>query len=114
MKKALRKWTSFSQSLFCAYKVSRPAWDDVHHLNRKRLANSFLCGMGRCASSQQETIGEQFPVRHGTMCIISAGNDWRTVSCAAWDDVHHLNRKRLANSFLPGMGAMCIISVGND
>jgi hypothetical protein len=56
----------------------------VHHLNRKLFAKGFLSGMGELDSSQQETIGEKFPVRHGAM-------------------VHHLNRKLLAKRFLPGM-----------
>jgi hypothetical protein len=51
--------------------------------------------MGELDSSQQETMGKQFPVRHGAM-------------------MHHLNRKRLAKSFLSGMGLMRINSTGND
>jgi len=74
-----------SSKLFCVYKVSCPAW-------------------GNWEPTQQETMGKQFPIRHeamvhhlnrkrlvkgfpsdmGLWCIISTGNDWRTVSCPAW------------------------------
>ncbi|WP_297014267.1 hypothetical protein [uncultured Dialister sp.] len=93
-----------SSKLFCAYKVSCAAWGNGSQLNRKLWAKGFLSGMGLwCinstgnywrkvsrptwgygASTQQETIGGQFPVRHEAM-------------------VHQLNRKLLANSFLFGM-----------
>ena len=145
----------------------------VYYLNRKRLAKSFLSGMGlmriistrnywrtvSCSACeqweppQQETICEKFPVRHGAntnhlnrkrlaksflsgmrlWCIISIGNYWRTVSCPtwglwcinstgndlrkvscpAWGNWIHLNRKLLADRFLSGMGLMRIISTGN-
>lgn len=68
----------------------------VHHLNRKPFAKSFLSGMRlwciiatgnywRIVShpaceqwepSQQETISERFPVRHGAMGATSTGNYW--------------------------------------
>ena len=87
---------------------------DVLQLNRKLLANSFLFDVGTlcfssignclrivscsvwgwCDSSEQETICEWFPVRHG-------------------DIVLHLNRKLFADSFLSGVGPMCAISTGN-
>ena len=59
------------------------------------MADSFLSGMG-------------------LMRIISTGNYWRKVSCPAWGNWIHLNRKLLANSFLSGMRLWCIISTGND
>jgi hypothetical protein len=84
------------------------------HLNRKRFAKGFLSGMrlwciisigndwrkvsrptwGYGVLSQQETICEKFPVRHGA-------------------NANHLNRKLLAKSFLSGMGLMRIIATGN-
>nr|WP_302706906.1 hypothetical protein [uncultured Dialister sp.] len=93
-----------SSKLFCAYKVSCAAWGNWIHLNRKRFVKSFLSGMrlwciistgndwrkvsrpawGYGVLSQQETIGEKFPVRHGA-------------------NANHLNKKLLANSFLFGM-----------
>jgi hypothetical protein len=65
-------------------KVSCPVWGDAHHLDRKLFAKGFLSGMGKVDSSQQETIGEQFLVRHVS-------------------SVYQLNRKLSANSFLSGM-----------
>ncbi len=92
--KALRKWKSFLQSFFVRIKFpvrhGEMGANSTGNYGRKVSCPAWDYG----ASTQQETIGERFPVRHGAM-------------------VHQLNRKRLADSFLSGMRLWCINSTGN-
>jgi hypothetical protein len=114
--------------------ISCPAWGDVHHLDRKLFANSFLSGMRLwCIISTGNDWRKVSCPTWGLWCINSAGNYWRKVSRPTWgygassqqetisekfpvrhvSSGIHLNRKLLANSFLSGMGLMRIIATGN-
>ena len=84
------------------------------HTDRKLFANGFLSDMVplrfittgnflqmvsyptwlHCVSSRQETFGEWFPIRHGSIAF------------------HH-DRKLFANGFLSGMTPLRFISTGN-
>ena len=105
----------------------------VHHLNRKRFAKGFLCGMGelgvtstgnywrtvscpaceQCVSTQQETMGKQFPVRHGEIGFIATGNYWRIVSCPACEQWESSQQETICRPFPVRHGAMFAISIGN-
>ena len=106
----------------------------VHHLNRKLFAKGFPSDMGAMVHHlNRKLFAKSFLSDMGLWCIISTGNDWRTVSCPACEQcvstqqetvserfpvrhvssVHHRNRKLLAKGFPSDMGLWCIISTGN-
>ena len=102
-------------------------------LNRKLWANSFLSGMrlwciistgsdwrkvsrpawGYGVLSQQETICEKFPVRHGGIGFISTGNYWRTVSCSACEQWEPPQQETICEKFPVRHGEIGFIATGN-
>ena len=60
--------------------------------------------MGELNSSQQETIGEKFPVRHvSSVYQLNSKLSAKSFPSDMGALVYQLNRKRLAKSFLSGM-----------